>query len=972
MPRMRTLVPATTLPVFGLALVLSNVNALGFDANRPAPQPQPQSEPQAQPTAQADPKPATPPAPTNDRPAPAPAPNASPEPAPAATPAPAPAKRLDGAHAAAAEQAAKDSKAGLSDNPGETRVEQQGLVKLAFRDEKVESFIPYIQEWTGKAVMLRLTQVAPVKITLVYDKPITKHEALNLVFQAFRLNGIGVVETDKIIMIDLLTELPKLQPGIVLPPEASVMELKEDGNIVHKTYRIRVAKASDIYERLQDVVPDYAKLSVDINSNQILLEGDVGLAKKIQLLIDLLDVPAYVVVQTETFNIKFQDASVIADNIRELFEGYGQGSGGRSNRANQQRGNQRQQPGGPPQVSMPQVGTSEQLVVTTLPSLNSITVRAEPLILDEIRRLITTAWDLPPNERGEIFHTYDLKYTDPLKIRDTLQALLESGGGGSRNRSSGRASAGGRLPQIPGQSGESGAEAAVANVFRIEAYPDSRRLVVISRTPQNFAWLNAMIASLDQPLDVGLPVNVQLKYASAIEVSDILNALLAEAGSGTGLARPGEGLSGINFETAGGGGDTAGANTGGNSSGNGAQSGNEIRFPWQNGRTGTNEQSPESALIGKMRVVPNAGQNSLLVLAPPEIQDAVLKIIEDLDRPGRQVMITAVLAEVSLGDGFAWGLRVGTDLAPLNGTDNSVGGQIDFNLRKGNGDSTGGGNFASPWFDVSLLDINTSVGFLLQALQTQNNVRILQEPRVFTSDNREAKFFAGQDVTFQTGQTTGGSTGGGTTSSFDTKPVGIGLNVRPRITRDKNVAMDIEILLSNLNFTIANINNNPVVDRRQTNTSITVKDGQTIVISGIRREDETSIKRGLPLLGDIPGVGDLLFSSTEKKKGVTELVIFVTPIVVDNPDQNDTNYNEFERTRLENIRRPLDNVEVPRDSTKFFSIGREGETLYRPTTSAQPTPSSGSSKPSSTPAPAPSPSPAPAPAPTPEPVEPPK
>ncbi len=312
-----------------------------------------------------------------------------------------------------------------------------------------------------------------------------------------------------------------------------------------------------------------------------------------------------------------------------------------------------------------------------------------------------------------------------------------------------------------------------------------------------------------------------------------------------------------------------------------------------------------------MRVVPNAGQNSLLVLAPPEIQDAVLKIIEDLDRPGRQVMITAVLAEVSLGDGFAWGLRVGTDLAPLNGTDNSVGGQIDFNLRKGNGDSTGGGNFASPWFDVSLLDINTSVGFLLQALQTQNNVRILQEPRVFTSDNREAKFFAGQDVTFQTGQTTGGSTGGGTTSSFDTKPVGIGLNVRPRITRDKNVAMDIEILLSNLNFTIANINNNPVVDRRQTNTSITVKDGQTIVISGIRREDETSIKRGLPLLGDIPGVGDLLFSSTEKKKGVTELVIFVTPIVVDNPDQNDTNYNEFERTRLENIRRPLDNVEVP-------------------------------------------------------------
>ena len=76
-------------------------------------------------------------------------------------------------------------------------------------------------------------------------------------------------------------------------------------------------------------------------------------------------------------------------------------------------------------------------------------------------------------------------------------------------------------------------------------------------------------------------------------------------------------------------------------------------------------------------------------------------------------------------------------------------------LSKGNGE-VGGANFASPWFDIGTLDVSTSVGFLLQALRNTNDVRILQEPRVFTSDNEEAKFFSGQDITFQTGQTFNG------------------------------------------------------------------------------------------------------------------------------------------------------------------------------------------------------------------------
>jgi general secretion pathway protein D len=786
-------------------------------------------------------------------------------------------------------------------------------VTLGFRKEKIESLIPFIQEWTGKAVMLRLTSVAPIEITLINDEPISKHEALDLLFQAFRLNGIGVVETDKVVMIELLTDMGKIQPSVVLGPDVDVMAMREDGNIVVKVFRARNAKASDLFDRLQDSIPDYAKLSVDANSNQLVLDGDVGLAKKVQLLLDLLDVPPYVDVVTETFRIKYQDADTIAQNIRDLFEGGGAGGGGRSTGARATNRAQ-QRPGQPVPVQQaggggaPPVGTSEQLVVTTIPSLNSLTIRAEPQIMRDIRRLIETAWDLQPTSGGSIFRTYDLKYTDPLKVRELLDALLAGGSGGSRTT---RAAAGGRAPQ-GGGGGDAGADVAVANIFKIEAYPDSNRLVVISKAPDNFKWLDAIIDEIDQPLQVGLPVNVQLKHASAIEVAEILNALLAQSGAGSGVRTPEQGLSGIDFSA---GSSGTGAST--PTEGSVAQ-GEEIRFPWQQGRTGTEEQTEVSALVGKSRVVPNAGQNSLLILAPPEIQTAVLDIVEELDRPGRQVMITAVLAEVSLGDGFSWGLRIGSNLQTLNGNDNAVGGEVNLDLAKGNTALSGNGqNFASPWFDVSFLDVGTSVGFLLQALATNNDVRILQQPRVFTSDNKEAIFFAGQDVTFQTGSASGGNTGGDIVSQFDQQAVGIGLNVRPRITRDRNVAMEIEILLSNLNPALE-FNSNPVVDRRQTNTTVTIKDGQTIVISGIRVEEEVKIKRAIPVLGQLP-VLEAAFSSIETQKTVKELVMFVTPIVVDNPDANDTNFNVRERKRLESLSKPLDQMskDIQRDSGFF-------------------------------------------------------
>ena len=781
------------------------------------------------------------------------------------------------------------------------------LVGLQFRDQEIKTLIDTISLWTGKVVIPKQTALQPIKITIVSDRKMLKSEALNLIFQAFRLNGLGVVETEDMILIDSLTELNQLQPAKVLGPDVDISPLPENGNIVVKVFRIKNTKASQVFERLQDSLPSYATLQVDNNSNQIILEGDIALAKRVQNMIDLLDVAAYVDVRTKTIRLNYQDAQTIQGIITELFSSRGPSGGASTPRAGggqpQQGGQNRgRTPGAAQGGGSELVGTSEQLVVTVLPATNSMTIRAEPSIMKEIESLIAVL-DAPSSEsRGSIYRLYDLKYTDPLKVQTVLQSLLEGGGGARRTGGAGGNTGASRVQGLGGGAGggSSGADVAIANIFRIEAYPDSNRLIVVSKTPDNFKWLDELVAEIDRPLQAGMPKNIPLKHASAVELSEILNALLAQSGSTASIRAPEEGLSGIDFNVASGGANGS-SNTNAFTSGNtnlpgGSGGGGGIQFPWQSGRGAGDTTTEVSALVGKSRVVPNAGQNSLLILAPPEIQESLATIVRDLDQPGRQVMISVVLAEVQLGDDFQLGIKWGQGVGPVN-PNNAVVIGTTFDGEKS--------DIFPPDLSKSVFAFGIDTNVILQALSEETSVRILQQPRVFTSDNKEAKFFQGQDVPFQSSSLSDLNTGGGVNATFDQIPVGIGLNVRPRITKDRNVNMEIEVLLSNINVTSPEgVGGNPIVDRRQTNTTVTVKNNQTIVLSGIRKETENKIKSKMPLLGDVP-VLDWVFANTSETKAVTELLVFVTPTVVDNPDENDSNYNSGERTRLRELAKPI-------------------------------------------------------------------
>ncbi|MEO1278455.1 MAG: secretin N-terminal domain-containing protein, partial [Planctomycetota bacterium] len=416
---------------------------------------------------------------------------------------------------------------------------------------------------------------------------------------------------------------------------------------------------------------------------------------------------------------------------------------------------------------------------------------------------------------------------------------------------------------------------------------------VVAKSPDNLAVIDQIIRDLDQPKSVGLPAIVSLKHVSAEEVAEQLNALLALDGTLASIPRSETGLS----SGAGAGEspfaddatDTGAADT--------ENDPGTITFWWQTAQE-QNDTAGPSNLIGKLRIVPVWRQNAIMVLSPPEYRAAIVDLIQQLDQPGRQVLIQAVIAEVSRDDAEALGLRWSSSAINLSRTDNSISFISDFSGTEN--------NLLDGLFDTSVLNVGVDLNAVLQALNERTNVSILSRPIVFTSDNQEAEFFDGQDIPFITNAQTTDT--GGTTQGFEYRAVGIQLRVRPRLTPNRDVDLRVNIELSSVAPGQNAQSGQVVVDRRETTTQLIVRSGQTLVISGILRNEDSDVVRKVPLLGDIPLLG-WLFRSRETSVNATEQLIFITPVVVENGDEADE-LNESYRERLR-IQREQMGIEEP-------------------------------------------------------------
>ncbi|MHC4420000.1 MAG: secretin N-terminal domain-containing protein, partial [Planctomycetota bacterium] len=301
-------------------------------------------------------------------------------------------------------------------------------VVLAFDDVSVDDTIPFIVETTGKVVMpVNITTLKAKKITLINDRPIDRTQALDLLFQAFRFNDVGIIETQDRVIIAVLSEIPRLSTPVIGPDE-DIMSFTNRGAMVTKIYSVKNTDAENIAEKLQDSIPDYGSMSVDANSNQIIITADVEFCQRAGTLIAELD-RNYIKVKTETFRLAYADASEIAQNILDLFEDTGTTTRGGTSSASRSADRRRMTAEQRRRAQQTQRSAADvtpgpvvELRVTVNVQQNSVTVSGEPSVVDDIAQLIDEAWDLPrPETTKKVYH---LVYTDPLKMRDMLHELL--------------------------------------------------------------------------------------------------------------------------------------------------------------------------------------------------------------------------------------------------------------------------------------------------------------------------------------------------------------------------------------------------------------------------------------------------------------------------------------------------------------------------------------------------------------------
>ena len=293
--------------------------------------------------------------------------------------------------------------------------------------------------------------------------------------------------------------------------------------------------------------------------------------------------------------------------------------------------------------------------------------------------------------------------------------------------------------------------------------------------------------------------------------------------------------------------------------------------------------------------------NSVLITADIDTMDTMLSIIDSLDIRRAQVLVEAIIVEITGRNnkelGIEWmyqGDEQGFGGFTSGGALSRVAGPA-LNILENPEDSAALGALAgginsvgSPVFGVGRLGRQIDFLAVLKLLQTTESTNILSTPSLLTTDNSEASILVGQQVPFVTGSFSGvnsGTTGGANNSfasPFNTvnrEDVGIKLQVTPHINEGDSLVLDIEQEISSVLAGTVNSPNGPTTSKREIKTQILAGDGQTVVLGGLIEDQVSKNDSRVPVLGSIPVLGHL-FRSQGSEKRKTNLLIFLKSTII--------------------------------------------------------------------------------------------
>jgi type IV pilus assembly protein PilQ len=252
-----------------------------------------------------------------------------------------------------------------------------------------------------------------------------------------------------------------------------------------------------------------------------------------------------------------------------------------------------------------------------------------------------------------------------------------------------------------------------------------------------------------------------------------------------------------------------------------------------------------------------------------------------LDRPTPQVMIEGRIVEINTNNerdlGIQWGIKLNAQntLSSLGGSPVLGTGAFTGNKFLVDVPATLSGRGSGVAFGMLSPDRTFGLDLQLSAIETVGNGKVISNPKILTIDNGKAKILQGKSIPVRKLTSEG-------TISTEFKDVNIELTVIPHIAPDKSITMDIEIKKEELDPTIPSIEGVPGTDKKEAKTSVIIQDGATIVIGGMYKVNTTETKTGVPFLMKLPVLGSL-FKEDHTIASTTELLIFITPRIVERP-----------------------------------------------------------------------------------------
>ncbi len=285
-----------------------------------------------------------------------------------------------------------------------------------------------------------------------------------------------------------------------------------------------------------------------------------------------------------------------------------------------------------------------------------------------------------------------------------------------------------------------------------------------------------------------------------------------------------------------------------------------------------------------VQVTADEGTNSVIIAASPQDYELIQGIIEKLDIVREQVLVEMLIMEVS-EDGLK---EIGVDWASL---DQSVDGSVRGFAATSFGPRV---DFASGNLEGLAVGLwkgtgsNLRIGTMLHALDKQTGVNILSTPHILTLNHNTAKIIVGDNRPFVTESRITETTDFITPTvikTFEYKDVGITLEITPHISQGGLIRLEVSSEFTKLIESSSSASTDtPTTAKRQAETTVSMQTGSTVVIGGLIRDDKVTIKKKVPLLGDMPGLGGLFrFKRDQLEK--TNLMIFITPHIIRNQEE---------------------------------------------------------------------------------------